>query len=267
MTVICRSRFDLFPASRASSLVGNLGGEAAVPFYYTQNVNMNRDGSANMIQWADAVRGYSGSVPPLTVPSGATAPTYDATKGVVAASTTCAMMAALSGAFSISAGSLVGGITNQAIGTVWVVGELDATPTAFWFLYSILNGAGLVGLSVESTQGAGNFYSSQGRAGNFAVSATSANDSVCRLIIATVVTGSNNGIQIPNSSGFTSTSNTVTVVNEPYSLFLFGGGVSGGSVQHGGQGSIREIGALNRTATAGDIALLKTNATTIGATL
>lgn len=265
MTVQARSLFREFPASTTQTFVGALGGNASVPFLFTLNLNMNRDGSANMIQWADCVRGYGSNPPVLTVPAGVTPPTYDATKGVVSTGSNQCLSAVLSPAFSISAGS-TGGITNQAIGTVWVVGEIDANPLFFQFLFALFNSGGNVGCSVQASNTNTN-YSTQGRSGLFANSTVAATDGVCRLIVSTIFTGNYTQNEVPNGSGAVQVGNTTTAINEPYNLMLFGGGLSGTTVQHNGIGSIREIGALNRIHTASDLTLIKNRATALGATL
>lgn len=269
MTRRVASPFREVPASAASTLFGALGGAAAVPFYYNRLYNLNRDNSNNFVQWADAIRGYTGpGAPPVITPIAGTTLgtlTYDATKGLVCNGSspgTQGASAALSISFSLSAGPAGGPATTQAINTIWLVGQINAGQS-FSNLLVIQNGASTQYLYLQAAGSGARQYvtgSSYGSANMFDAVSTINIGATRILIIATCQVGQQHGIQIPNQALVQNTDNQARPY-EPYSLQLFYAPGSTGNLSCGS--SIAEIGALTRTANASDITLLKNNAVAV----
>lgn len=254
-----QSRFNEAPGTAAQVLYGRLGGAEAVPFYYNRLYNFNRDASNNVVQWADAVRGYSGpGAPPVLVPPPSTpfgTVTYDPVKGMVATGVIgTSLQAPLSSAFSLSPGPMGGPVTAQAIGTIWCVGEIDAGSSTDSELLLTANAAVTSFCALVLDVSSGNYavVNEQGILQS-AISAVPV-DGTRRLIIMTSQTGQQHGIQIPNDALVQHTGESARAA-EPYQF-----GFLGSSTLPGCSGSIAEIGGLFRTATASDIALLVANA-------
>ena len=282
-----RSPYHEAPGSALEILVGSLGGNLVVPFVYDRLYNLNRDGSNNIVQWADGIRGYGGTAPPVLVPTVLTngtfvPPTYDATKGVVFSSTPnkTVLQGALSSLFGPSAGSVLGGITQQRLGTVWFIGEVDSVPSGTNTLAALVNGTAMgqggatndqVTLGVQGSTGSymvwltsiGTGATNANATNSQAVAPTTVADGTRRLIVMTVVTGNNHGIQIPTHSALTQSSLLEpTRTTEPYGLNI--GPANGTSCPC----SVAMVGGLTRSPSASDLTLLQNYAVTVhGATL
>lgn len=256
MTRKAQARFSEPLAAPMQQLFGALGGQAAVPFYYNRLANLNRDALGNIVQWADAIRGYSGPLaPPVLVPvippgTPAGSFTYDAVKGVVGAGNQGAVLqGALSGAYSLSAGAPGTGITVPRLGTVWVVGEIDAAVLG-GVLAAVVNASGSSFCAVGSSATA-QLYTTENDQTTLAASAVPS-DGTRRLVIMTSTTGAQHGVQVP-SQGVVQAGGEVARPLEPYLLQILGPSLAGA-------GSVAEVGGLFRIATATDIALILANA-------
>lgn len=256
MSTHVQSRYREVPVSAAQTLVGALGGNTAVPFYYNRLYNLNRDGSANVIQWGDAIRGYQGTPPVLQVASAA--PTYDASRGVIFGGSGNTLAGAVSTAYGLSAGSVIGGITTQRLQTFWMVGEIDPLNVGAFVTLSASSPSDFVNLG---TLAAGAAYSVwlNGSTANAATGTGVVTDGTIRLVIMTLVTGGNHGIQVPtHSANATSSLGEPTRTTQPYTLLIGGTGI----------GAVAEMGGLTRSPTAADLTLLQNNAVSVhGATL
>lgn len=266
MTRRVQSLFRDTGASTAAKLVGALGGPAAVPFYYNLSYNLNFTPPAPgpFIQWGDVLRGYQAPPGVIQVNQFFGQATAGNASGLSSPGNnvfTCGSVTSAN--FRPPAGSIANGITSPGAQCIWMVGAAAAGQTSggLWRLTSQDN-TDVIELGISS----GGFYQVSYGPGNAPAVSSIAADGTVRLILVTLVTGNNHGIQVPTHGALVQSSiSEPTRTTQPYSLALFPGDVGGGI--NSVIGNVIEIGGLTRSPTSADQTLLQTNAVTYGATL